>query len=78
MLDPSDDKQRNTLVSLVWLLIIVYFYFSITGFRHLSCQPAPPAAKWDALAPAEHAEPWDDRQGPGLAPPAPKPWRAFP
>lgn len=48
MLSPSDPKQRNTLVDLVWLLIVLYFLYSITGFRHLGCQPAPPAVHWNA------------------------------
>ena len=48
MLDPSNSKQRNTLVDLVWLLISLYFLFSITGFRPIACQPIRPANLHDA------------------------------
>ena len=42
MLDPSDSKQRNTLVELAWLLITLYFVWSIFGFRNFSCHHAQP------------------------------------
>ena len=79
MLNPSDPKQRNTLVDLVWLLIVLYFLYSITGFRHFGCQPAPPPAKWNALKQEDKVEPWDERpadeNGP---PPGPQFRRDFP
>lgn len=77
MLNPSDSKQRNTLVDLVWLLIVLYFLYSITGFRHFGCQQDPPAAKWKALI-EDKVEPWQERPAEEKWPPGPQPRRDFP
>ncbi len=50
MLDPSDSKQRSTLVEIVWLLVALYVLYSICGLGPSGCQQAPPpAAKQNAV-----------------------------
>jgi hypothetical protein len=59
MLDPSDSRQRNTLVDLVWLLVVLYFLYSFTGFR--GCQPRP-AAPWNELQQEEQKKDrWEEK-----------------
>ena len=57
MLDPSDSKQRSTLVDLAWLLFSLYLLYSVFGFRNFGCQQVPPQARWDAVAAPDAAEP---------------------
>lgn len=61
MLDPSNSKQRSTLVEIVWLLVLLYFLYSICGFGQSGCQPAPrPAFKQDALRFEQTLNPMDE------------------
>lgn len=79
MLNPSDSNQRNTLVDLVWLLITLYFLYSIFGFRHFGCQQAPPVAKWDAVQQQDKLEHWEGRPADQKElPPDASPRRDFP
>ena len=79
MLDPSDSKQRNTLVDLAGLLITLYILYSILGFRHFGCHPQDPMpAKWNDLNQQEPFEPLNGRPGAKTEPLFPEVKKAFP
>ena len=71
MLNPSDKKQRNTLIELAWLLISLYVLLWVTGARPF--ESLQQALRWNAAMEKKKNEPWDEKiEGEDEGQPAPK------